>query len=127
MTDRICPFCELPPGLIIDANEDAVGYRYPLTEGHTLVIPRRHVSVFEASETERANVWALVDRVRADLSRAVRPDAFNIGINDGVAAGQTVEHGHVHMIPRRSGDVADPRGGIRWVNPERARYRIDQS
>lgn len=95
---------------------------FPVTEGHTLVIPRAHVgSVFDLGPEEQADLWALVARVRADLTREGAA-AFTIGVNDGRAAGQTMSHAHIHVIPRRPGDHPDPRGGIRWVIPERADY-----
>jgi diadenosine tetraphosphate (Ap4A) HIT family hydrolase len=96
---------------------------FPLAEGHTLVVPRRHVAgLFDLTDAERAAVWALVARVRELLATEMTPDGFNIGLNDGPAAGQTVMHAHVHVIPRRTGDVPDPRGGVRWVLPARAAY-----
>ena len=67
-------------------------------------------------------MWEFVARVREDLKIRLRVDAFNIGLNDGRAAGQTVMHAHIHVVPRRDGDVPDPRGGIRWVIPEKADY-----
>ncbi len=94
-----------------------------MTEGHTLVVPERHVaSLFDLDAEERADVWRLVDEVRAALLESHGPDGFNVGVNDGAAAGQTVWHAHVHVIPRYAGDVPDPRGGIRWVVPETASY-----
>jgi diadenosine tetraphosphate (Ap4A) HIT family hydrolase len=96
---------------------------YPVAEGHTLVIPRRHVaSAFDLPQAELAHLWEQVVAIRRLLQARFRPDAFSIGINDGVAAGQTVAHAHVHVIPRRNGDSVDPRGGIRWVIPDKARY-----
>ena len=96
---------------------------FPITQGHTLVIPKRHVaSLFELSEEEQAAVWRLVAHVRAKLVIEIQPDGFNIGLNDGTAAGQTVMHAHVHIIPRRKGDTADPRGGVRLIFPDKARY-----
>lgn len=96
---------------------------FPVSEGHTLVIPRRHVaSLFDLSPEERRVVWQMVDDVRDFLNEQYKPDGFNIGLNDGPAAGQTIGHAHVHVIPRRLGDVPDPRGGVRWVVPERAPY-----
>ncbi len=96
---------------------------YPVAEGHALVIPRRHVaSLFDLPPEEFADVWALVTRVRNELIERHHPDSFNVGINDGPAAGQTVPHAHIHVIPRKSGDVTDPRGGIRWVIPGKANY-----
>jgi diadenosine tetraphosphate (Ap4A) HIT family hydrolase len=96
---------------------------FPVTQGHTLVVPKRHVaSLFEMPEREQEGVWALVAQVRSLLLVELRPDGFTVGLNDGVAAGQTVMHAHVHIIPRRHGDVADPRGGVRWVIPDKAAY-----
>jgi diadenosine tetraphosphate (Ap4A) HIT family hydrolase len=71
---------------------------------------------------EQAAVWSLVAQVRERLLTGMKPDAFNIGVNDGLAAGQTVEHAHVHIIPRRKGDVPDPLGGIRWIIDGKANY-----
>jgi diadenosine tetraphosphate (Ap4A) HIT family hydrolase len=125
MDQHRCPFCHLEKLRITLENYCAVAFRdaFPVTEGHTLVVPRRHVaSLFELSDEEQAAVWKLVALVRAKLARELNPDGFNIGVNDGAAAGQTVPHAHVHVIPRREGDVADPRGGLRWVLPARARY-----
>jgi len=68
------------------------------------------------------DVWRLVSHVREELESEFHPDGFNIGVNDGESAGQTVPHVHVHVIPRFKGDVPDPRGGIRWVVPENAPY-----
>ena len=87
------------------------------------MIPQKHVtSIFDLSEEDRAELWRVVEEVRRQLVRECRPDGFNIGLNDGQAAGQTVPHVHIHVIPRYAGDVVDPRGGIRWVIPEKADY-----
>jgi diadenosine tetraphosphate (Ap4A) HIT family hydrolase len=87
------------------------------------VVPVRHVvSIFDLQPDELADVWRLVGEVRAALAASHTPDGFTIGVNDGEAAGQTVGHAHVHVIPRRRGDVPDPRGGVRWVIPDRAPY-----
>ena len=92
---------------------------FPVSRGHTLVIPKARVtSVFDLDPEAQEDLWRLVARVRSDLQSKHDPDGFNIGLNDGRAAGQTVQHAHVHVIPRFEGDVADPRGGIRWVLPE---------
>lgn len=118
-----CPFCS--PTTLADSNPTALALRdvFPLCEGHTLVVPRRHVvSLFELSAVEQVEVWQLVARVRAHLAEQFHPDAFNIGVNDGEAAGQTVPHAHVHVIPRHHGDVSDPRGGVRWIIPKKAAY-----
>lgn len=120
-----CPFCRPAAGRVRreTAHAQALLDGFPVTPGHTLVVPRRHVaSLFELTETERAAVWALVAEVRAALVAEFQPDGFTVGLNDGPAAGQTVPHAHVHVIPRRTGDVPDPRGGVRRVRPERAAY-----
>ena len=123
-----CPFCGLPEHRIIDRNDRAVVVRdaYPVTPGHTLVIPTRHVaSFFDTTADEREALLSLLDGARAQLQAELRPDGFNIGINDGRAAGQTVGHLHIHLIPRYAGDRDEPRGGVRWVIPEKAAYWRD--
>ncbi len=90
---------------------------------HSLVAPARHVaSSFELSTEEREAVWEEVGRVRADLMRDLGVDAFNIGLDDGVAAGQTVLHAHVHVIPRRRGELPDSRGEVRRWSPRVPRW-----
>jgi diadenosine tetraphosphate (Ap4A) HIT family hydrolase len=101
----------------------AVGDSYPVADGHTLVVTRKHVStIYELSISEQGVIWALVGEVRERLFIGLKPDGFNIGINDGLATWQTVFHAHVHIIPRHHGDVPDPRGGIRWVIADMAPY-----
>lgn len=122
---RECPFCRLGEGEIVLANELALAIsdRFPVTPGHSLVIPRRHVvSFFETTAEEREAIFDLVGKVRERLVVERQPDAFNMGINDGVAAGQTVMHLHVHLIPRYADDTEDPRGGVRWIMPVKAPY-----
>lgn len=95
---------------------------YPVSDGHTLVIPHKHVTDwFEASEPVHAAIWEAVDAVKAELDRTHQPDGYNVGFNAGRAAGQTVMH-HVHVIPRYHDDVEDPRGGVRGVIPHRQKY-----
>ena len=120
-----CVFCSLPQDRIIDSNDLAMVIRdgFPVSPGHTLVIPKRHVgSFFAITEEERAAMFALLDRAKAALDETDHPDGYNIGINDGPAAGQTVPHLHLHLIPRFAGDSADPRGGVRWIMPDKADY-----
>ncbi len=120
-----CPFCALPAARIVHQNNLAVVIRdaYPVSPGHTLVLPRRHVgSFFELTAGEHVAVIELLAHARTELDHALRPAGFNIGINDGPAAGQTVPHVHVHLIPRFAGDQPDPRGGVRWIFPGRADY-----
>jgi diadenosine tetraphosphate (Ap4A) HIT family hydrolase len=96
---------------------------FPVSPGHTLIVPRRVVaSWFEATREEQHALLALMDDVKALLDVRFAPDGYNIGINAGEAAGQTVMHLHVHLIPRYRGDVADPRGGIRHVMPGKGNY-----
>lgn len=120
-----CPFCSLSASRVLHSTSHGRVLRdaYPVSDGHALVVPHRHVaSLWDLTAEERAGLWALVDEVREALAASHGSDDFNIGVNDGKAAGQTVSHAHIHVIPRYAGDVADPRGGIRWVVPERAAY-----
>ena len=120
-----CPFCAPASSRIYLENDAALAIpdAFPVAEGHTLVVPRQHVaSLFDLPAEEQAAVWKLVAQVRTKLWCDLNPDGFNIGVNDGTAAGQTVPDAHVHVIPRRKGDSPDPRGGIRWIVPEKANY-----
>ena len=120
-----CPFCDIPRESVVAESRHALAIRdrYPVSRGHTLVIPKAHAkTLFALSAEIQADVWRLVPRVRNKLQSASNPDGFNVGLNEGQAAGQTVEHAHVHIIPRFGEDVADPRGGIRRVLPEHAAY-----
>ncbi|HEY8551245.1 MAG TPA: HIT family protein, partial [Vicinamibacterales bacterium] len=110
---------------MLAANDLAAAFpdAYPLNEGHTLIVPRRHVAdFFSLADAEQAAIWALVPAVRHHIEASRVPEGYNIGINIGEAAGQTVAHAHLHVIPRFRGDVPDPRGGVRWIIPSRARY-----
>lgn len=122
-----CPFCErlatgqetLRESLLCVAFFDTT----PLNPGHVLVVPRRHVADFFAlSRDERLAVLDMASELHSDLGERFQPDGFNVGVNVGEAAGQTIGHAHLHLIPRYQGDVRDPRGGIRWIIPDRARY-----
>ena len=121
-----CVFCDrLTRGNLVVANELAAAFpdAFPLGDGHCLIVPRRHEADFFALATEeQAAIWALVAAVRRHVEQTGVPDGYNIGINVGEAAGQTVAHAHLHVIPRYRADVPDPRGGIRWVIPAKARY-----
>jgi len=120
-----CPFCTLSAGRIVLANDLALVIRdsFPVSPGHTLIIPKRHVgSFFDVSGGERTAMLALLDRAKLGLDDEFHPDGYNVGINDGAAAGQTVPHLHLHLIPRYAGDSADPRGGVRWIFPHKAKY-----
>jgi len=121
--EQYCPFCDKKnyefEGDLVFTKTDS----YPVSKGHTLVIPKRHVSdYFDCTESEVAELWALVDKTKNRLQNIYAPDGFNIGINVGEAAGQTVPHMHIHVIPRYSGDMDDPRGGVRGVIPNKQKY-----
>jgi len=120
-----CPFCTLPVERVIDSNDLALVIRdgYPVSPGHTLVIPKRHISSwFEITPEEQSDMLDLLGRAKAVLEEEFKPDGYNIGINDGATAGQTVPHLHMHLIPRYEGDLEDPRGGVRWIIPGKAKY-----
>ncbi|GAM10439.1 putative HIT-like protein [Geobacter sp. OR-1] len=129
-----CPFCNINPSRIIASNDSAFAIfdGFPISPNHALIIPKRHIaSLFEATNIEREALLELVTEVRVNLRLSpatlhegveIFPDGFNIGINDGAAAGQTVMHLHIHLIPRYVGDQPDPRGGVRWIFPEKADY-----
>lgn len=113
---------------VIARAEHAVAFHdaYPVSPGHALVVPRRHEpDYFALRAEERLALWSLVEEVRDRLEEIHSPAAYNIGVNAGRAAGQTVAHAHVHVIPRYEGDMEDPRGGIRHVIPEKAAYWED--
>ena len=119
-----CPFCNKTnyeeEGRLTFAKEDS----YPVSLGHTLVIPKRHISsYFDCTSEEREELWAMVDTLKDKAIDKYSPDGFNIGINIGSAAGQTVGHMHIHLIPRFTGDMMDPAGGIRGVIPEKQKYK----
>jgi diadenosine tetraphosphate (Ap4A) HIT family hydrolase len=121
----VCPFCKLSPERVLKRSGLglAVADGYPVSPGHTLVIPKRHIaSFFETTAEERSEIFLLLDWCRSELIARNNPTGFNIGINDGKVAGQTVMHLHIHLIPRYSGDKADPRGGVRWIFPNKADY-----
>lgn len=121
----ICPFCNLSSERKIVISEFCVAFpdRYPVSRGHTLIVPRRHIgSLFDLTPEERHDLFELMAQCKKLLDTDFSPDGFNIGLNDGSAAGQTVMHVHLHLIPRYKGDVEDPRGGVRWILPERAIY-----
>jgi len=120
-----CSFCAIPRDQVLIEHPLALAKRdgYPVSKGHTLIIPRRHVaSFFETTAEERRAMLKLLDEMKAMLDREHKPDGYNIGINNGAAAGQTVMHLHLHLIPRYAGDTADARGGVRWIFPDKAAY-----
>jgi len=122
-----CIFCKHPADGVIASNALAFAIRdnYPVTELHTLVIPKRHAATFfDLFEPERRAINQLLDGLREEIiKKDISVSGFNIGTNSGDAAGQTISHAHVHLIPRRNGDVQDPTGGVRGVIPARQTIR----
>jgi diadenosine tetraphosphate (Ap4A) HIT family hydrolase len=121
------PFLDLPRDRIIAEDELVIALwdAFPVSPGHALVVPRRVVPrLADLTGEERDALWLWVNAIRSRLAHELSPapDGFNLGLNDGEAAGQTVMHLHFHVIPRYRGDVDDPRGGVRWVVPGKARY-----
>lgn len=120
-----CPFCTLSIERVIDSNTSGVVIRdgFPISPGHTLIIPKRHTgSFFNLPADERDSLLRLLDSAKEEIEIEFSPQGYNIGINDGPAAGQTVPHLHIHLIPRYAGDLSDPRGGVRWIIPDKADY-----
>lgn len=119
-----CIFCR-PDRAILAETELSLAFfdSYPVSRGHALVVPRRHlVSIWDLSAGEYADAFNLVRRVKELLQEKFEPQGFNIGANCGAAAGQSVWHAHIHVIPRYAGDVANPKGGVRNVVPGKGGY-----
>jgi diadenosine tetraphosphate (Ap4A) HIT family hydrolase len=121
-----CPFCNPDKDreiLLESATAYAIFDKFPVNAGHILIIPKRHVgNYFELSFKEQSACWFMVNKAKDELEKRFHPDGFNIGININESAGQTVNHVHIHIIPRYKGDVEEPRGGIRGVIPEKRDY-----
>jgi len=125
MNIKSCPFCTLPDERKLSFNSRAILIRdaYPISKGHSLVLPKKYVgSFFELTEFEQLELIQLLNQAKHDLDQLFKPTAYNVGINDGIAAGQTIPHLHIHLIPRYDGDQVDPRGGVRWLFPDKADY-----
>lgn len=123
-----CPFCNLNPQIeLISEIATAVAFldSFPVNQGHTLIIPKRHTAnYFDLSIHEQRALWLLVNRCKSIIEKRFNPDGFNVGINVNEAAGQSVFHVHIHLIPRYNGDVENPRGGVRGVIPNKQNYCI---
>ena len=120
-----CYFCSSPSERIILETELSIAIRdaFPVSEGHTLIITKRHIeSIFDTTKEEQIDLLANLDKAKKILDQKFSPDGYNIGINDGEAAGQTVMHLHTHLIPRFSGDTEQAKGGVRWIFPDKANY-----
>ena len=130
-----CFFCKLREGKIVGKakepnkyileNELALGRfdDFPVNTGHMVFITKRHVeTIFETTQEERTAIFQLIDQAKIMIDKEYKPDGYNVGINCGESAGQTVMHVHVHLIPRYNGDVKNPRGGIRGIIPDKQNY-----
>ena len=124
--DNGCPFCRVESEREVIASSAlslAFFDGFPVSPGHTLIIPRRHVaSFFDLTKEERQDLLSLLDHVKCIIEEKYHPDGYNVGVNVGEAAGQSVLHVHMHLIPRYKGDVTNPRGGVRGVIPSKQNY-----
>ena len=121
-----CPFCSLADERIVDSTALTVTIRdaFPISPGHTLIIPKRHaVSFFQTTSAEGNELFQALHTAKHRLDDEFSPDGYTVGINNGEAAGQTVMHAHIHLIPRFHGDVPEPTGGVRWIFPTKADYQ----
>ena len=120
-----CPLCSIDENCIAFSNDFliAIWDPFPVSSGHLLIVPHRHASVWsDLNSVEKSAIWSAIDQGQAVICERFRPDGFNVGFNERAAAGQTISHFHLHIIPRYAGDVADPRGGVRHVIPDKANY-----
>ncbi len=118
-----CIFCDYEDKLLENDLAYAAYDKHPVSPGHVLVIPKRHTaSFFETTQEERKALLEMLEKAREHLIDEYSPQGFNIGINEGKAAGQTIAHLHIHLIPRYEGDMDDPRGGIRGAIPGKRMY-----
>ena len=124
--DKGCQFCQIVNGeaeaeVILEQQDYlCILDKYPVTEGHSLVIPKSHIEQLE--QIEDPAMFEFLERAHEEILNRYSPDGTNIGINNGAAAGQTVPHIHWHIIPRYNGDMDDPKGGVRGVIPEKQKY-----
>lgn len=121
-----CIFCDLDKDRVILSNKLVLSFRdnFPVTPLHTLIIPKRHIKdYFELTQDEVIACYEIIKRLKQDLTKEDPSiEGFNIGINSGEVAGQTIFHCHIHLIPRRKGDVKNPRGGVRHIIPGKGFY-----
>ena len=124
-----CPFCQrIEEGHVAASTLLAVAFpdAYPISQGHMLVVPRRHEpEFFNLSPDEQGQMLALASELHRRLVVELGLDGVNLGINCGEVAGQTIAHAHLHFIPRYRGDAVEPAGGIRWLFPDKARYQVE--
>ena len=126
--EKLCPFCARQEAvearvLVRDKTSFCIYDKYPVSNGHALVIPNRHVSsFFELTDAEKFSLLETLSKAKIIIDSKRKPQGYNIGINDGAEAGQTVFHLHIHLIPRYAGDIDKPEGGVRWIFPSKALY-----
>ena len=122
--NKPCPFCNVEREIILETEMSFAIYDgFPVNEGHALIIPKRHTAnYFDLSLEEQKDCIELLNRVKGIVQEKYNPAGFNVGININEAAGQTVPHVHIHLIPRYQGDVDEPRGGVRGVVPGKKNY-----
>ena len=122
--DKLCPFCQSLEVVAEHNSVFAIKDNYPVTKGHHLIISFRHTeNYFSMNDQEREDTTALLKVLKLKLEEGdLTITGFNIGMNSGETAGQTVMHSHIHLIPRRKGDTPNPRGGVRGVIPNKMDY-----
>lgn len=127
MSKSYCLFCDLHnvKNKIIIENDlfYARWDNFPVSKGHAEIVPKKHIkSFFDFKDSEIIELMKLAKKVKNIIDKKFKPDSYNIGVNDWPAAGRTIEHTHLHIIPRHKGDVKDPRGGIRNIIPGKGKY-----
>jgi len=121
-----CLFCELKSERIIETKlAYAIFDKFPVTQGHSLVIPKNHISnYFELDFNAQISIIKLVNKLKEIIDKKFNPDGYNIGINIGDSAGQTINHVHIHVIPRYKDDIPNPIGGVRNIIPPKGDYTL---
>ena len=123
LSNKECIFCKMKDYILENELAYAIYDKYPVGKGHMLFILKRHVkNFFDITKEEREAIFELIDEGKKLLDKKYSPDSYNVGINCGEHAGQTIMHVHVHLIPRYIGDMKDPTGGVRGVIPEKMKY-----
>ena len=121
-----CFFCKCIKNKEFEIENDlafAIFDGYPVSKGHLLVITKRHIKDWwETTKEERIAIFELIDEAKKLIDNEYHPDGYNIGMNLGIEAGQTIMHLHIHLIPRYKGDISNPRGGVRGIIPEKQKY-----
>ena len=122
--NNFCPFCDGDDERIVKNDlAFAIYDTNPASPGHALIMPNSHIAnYFDASHEEKLAMLELIDEMKQVIDQKYKPDAYNVGVNVGKIAGQSVPHIHIHLIPRYRGDVDDPRGGVRGVIPKKQKY-----